>query len=444
MKKKFMSFFGLLKTAATGMANDKVPTMGAAIAYYTAFSIAPLLVITLAVVGLVVGKGGSKEIFDTIGGMVGENGAKAIQGMVKGAAQQPHASMIATMIGIITLIAGASGIFTQLQESLNMIWKVAKKPSAGIWSTLQQRLLSFGMVGVIAFLLLVSLLASAGLSAAGRVLGGSLPGSAFLWQLLDFAISIGVTSLLFALIFKVLPDVKLSWRDGLIGGLFTAVLFTIGKFAIGAYLGHSSVASSYGAAGSLIVVLLWVFYTSQLVLFGAEFTQAYATRGGRPVLPTHDAAITITAFTAAAIGEKAVEGKSTHVLSATSGTASSPAAEGGSAMWYGSSAVAAALGGLLLKNGQSAEDNRMVASYVGGGLLLGAAAAILAMLEISKRLNADEDEENEGPSMASKIVSKIPTKVKVATVVGALKGGGGEAAREVSQKVKHMVGVNDR
>ena len=310
MKKRFMSFIALLKIAGKGIANDKVPTMGAALAYYTTFSIAPLLVIALGLIGLVIGKKGSAQIFETIGGLVGENGALAIQGMVQGATQHPHGGVIATVIGIITLVVGASGIFGQLQESLNMIWKVAKKPNSGLWSTVRQRLLSFGMVGVIAFMLLVSLLASAGISAAGSTVDDMLPGGALLWQGINTVISIAVTSVLFALIFKVLPDVKISWREGFVGGLFTAILFTIGKFAIGAYLGHSGVASTYGAAGSLIVVLLWVFYSSQLVLFGAEFTQAYVTRGGRTVVPRRDAARTITAFAAAATGEKIVQRKS--------------------------------------------------------------------------------------------------------------------------------------
>jgi membrane protein len=311
MKKRLEPLFGLLVTAGKGIFEDKVPMMGAALAYYTAFSIAPLLVIVLGVLGMVFGKKGDTQVFGTIGAMVGENGALAIQGMVQGAAQQPHRGMIATVIGSITLLAGASGIFAQLQESLNMIWKVAKKPTAGIWSTVRQRLLSFGMVGVIAFMLLVSLLASAGISAAESIMGDVLKGGAWLWQTLNFVISIAVTTVLFGLIFKVIPDVKISWREGFVGGLFTAVLFSIGKFVIGAYLGHSGIASTYGAAGSLIVVLLWVFYSSQIVLFGAEFTQAYATRGGKAVVPRRDAARTITSFTEAAIGEKILRRKST-------------------------------------------------------------------------------------------------------------------------------------
>jgi membrane protein len=307
MEKRFRSFYGLLKTAGNRISEDKVPMMGAALAYYTTFSIAPLLVIALGVIGLVFGKKGDTQIFDTIGGMVGKNGALAIQGMVQGAAQQPHGGLIATIIGSITLVVGASGIFAQLQESLNMIWKVSKKPNAGIWSTVRQRLLSFGMVGVIAFLLLVSLLATAGISAAGSTVGDMLPGGAMLWQAFNFVLSITVISVLFALIFKVLPDAKISWREGMVGGSFTAVLFTIGKFAIGAYLGHSGIASTYGAAGSLIVVLLWVFYSSQLVLFGAEFTQAYAARAGKPIIPKGGAQRTVTTLKTPAMG-----GKITH------------------------------------------------------------------------------------------------------------------------------------
>ena len=296
LKERLRSAYSLLKTAGERAVDDKVPTMGAALAYYTLFSIAPLLVIALGVIGMVFGKKGDLEIYGTIGGMVGENGAAAIEAMVRGAAARPHGGLIATVIGVAVLIVGASGIFAQLQESLNMIWKVAKKPSAGLWSTIRQRLLSFAMVGVISFLLLVSLLANAAISAAGRFAGGILPGGAALWRLADFSASLAVAAVLFALIFKVLPDVRITWRESLAGGLFTAVLFTLGKFVIGAYLGHSGVASAYGAAGSLIVVLLWVYYNSQLVLFGAEFTQAYATRDGRTPPPRRDAARTVTTF----------------------------------------------------------------------------------------------------------------------------------------------------
>ncbi len=276
-------FFESLKTAGKAYSDDKVPMMGAALAYYTAFAIAPLLVIALGAVGVFFGTDGERKIFGAISGMVGANGASAIEGMVRGALQHPQGGRIATLIGTVTLVAGALGVFCQLQESLNLIWKVTTRPRAGVWSTMRLRLFSFGMVGVIAFLLLVSLLASAGIAAAGNAVSGLLTGGAWLWRGFDFTLSVALTTVLFAAIFKVLPDAEISWSEGLVGGLFTAVLFTIGKSVIGAYLGRSGVASAYGAAGSLIVVLLWVFYNSQLVLFGAEFARAYSARAGRPV-----------------------------------------------------------------------------------------------------------------------------------------------------------------
>jgi membrane protein len=380
-------------------------------------------VIVLGVVGLVFGQGGGEKIMDAVQGMVGENGGSAIRSMVQSTASKPQAGLVATIIGLLTLFLGASGVFVQLQESLNVIWKVAKKPSLGWKATLKQRLLSFGMVGAIAFLLLVSLVVSAGLSAMSGYLGEGL-----LWQALNAAVSIAVTAFLFGAIFKVLPDVRLRWRDVLIGGLFTAILFTLGKAAIGAYIGKSSVASSYGAAGSLIVVLLWVYYSSQLVLFGAEFTRAYATRGGRKVEPKKDATITVTPFTAAALGEKAKQGKLT----------SEPAGDHLPETAVPAGAGAAAAGAVLLAMASREHGRKARAEYAGGGLLLGAGAAMLAVRALlSHDGNGDgaKKEKDEGPSTASKVIAKIPTKVKVKTVTGALKGGGGEAVRELKDKI---------
>ncbi len=290
MNTRIKSIFELFKDAGSGVANDRVAMMGAALAYYTMFSIAPLLVIALGVVGMVFGEKGDAQIFSAIGGLMGENGAMTIRGMVRGAVENPREGMIAALIGCVTLVLGASGVFLQLQESLNIIWKVVKKPGAGVWPIVRRRLLSFAMVGVIAFMLLVSLLASAGISAASHAVGVLLPGGTLLWKAVNVVISIAVIAMLFALIFKVLPDVSITWRESFFGGVFTSLLFAIGKSAVAAYLGHSGVASTYGAAGSLIVVLLWVYYNSQLVLFGAEFTRAYAARGGKAIVPRRGAA----------------------------------------------------------------------------------------------------------------------------------------------------------
>jgi membrane protein len=419
--KGYRPFVSLIKDSASRFSSDKVPMMGAALSYYTAFSIAPLLVIVLGIVGMVMGKDSGRTIYQALAGMVGPNGAEAIRSMVQSRGDPGKTGTIATIVGVVTLIAGASGVFTQLQESLNLIWRVTKKPTAGWMSVIRQRLLSFGMVGTISFLLLVSLVASAALATVG--------GAGLAWKALNVVVSLAVTAVMFAAVFKFLPDVKLQWRDVLTGGLFTAALFTLGKSAIGAYIGRSGVASAYGAAGSLIVVLLWVFYSSQLVLFGAEFTRAFATREGREVAPRNDATITVTPFTEAAIGEQAAERKPAAVL---------PPAEAAGLASYAAGAASVVLGGLLLKRSARWHWRAAAAGYAAGGFLLGAAAGLFGLLELAKRMNAGSEEDKE-PSAASKLVSKIPAGIKVATVMGAIKGGGGEALHEAGDKMRRMI-----
>ena len=218
-------------------------------------------------------------------GLVGPNGAQAIEGMIQGAAHHVHSGRVAAWVGLATLLIGASAVFAQLQQSLNLIWQVKSKPGRGLWNLIRRRLLTFSMVVVIGFILLVTLIMSAAVSAVGKFLGGRLPGGEVLWHLINLVLSFSVSSVLFAAIFKVLPDVRLTWRDVVVGATVTAFLFDIGKFFIGLYLGRSSVASTYGAAGSLIIVLVWVFYAAAILLFGAEFTRVYATRGGRQIFP---------------------------------------------------------------------------------------------------------------------------------------------------------------
>jgi membrane protein len=276
---------GLFKSAFQGMIDDQSSMMGAALAYYTMFSIAPVLIITIGVAALVFGSEASREVYQSIGSMVGERGAAAIESMVSSASERPQAGIVATVIGVITLIVGASGVFQQLLQSLNIIWKVTTHPRAGWWIFLRQRLISFGMIAVVGFVLLVSLSLDAALAAAGRWAGGALPGGKILWSGINYIVSLAVISGLFAAVFKLLPDVELRWRDVVGGGIFTAVLFVIGKALIGAYLGRTSVSSSYGAAGSLIVILLWVYYSSQILFFGAEFTRAYFISSRRPLRP---------------------------------------------------------------------------------------------------------------------------------------------------------------
>jgi membrane protein len=273
----------IFRSALAGWWNDDVPRLGASLAFYTLFSLAPILVVAIAIGGLVFGPEAVRgEIVGQIQGMIGQEGARAVQAMLGGAAR-PSSSIVATGAGLITFFVGATGSFLELQTSLNAIWRV--KPKTGtsfIRALIVQRLISFGLVVALGFLLLTSLLVSAALAAAHRYMGTAFPGGVVLWEALNVIVSLGVITLLFAMVYKVLPDVKLAWRDVWIGALVTAGLFTIGKLLIGLYLGTTSVASTYGAAGSVIVILVWVYYSAQIILLGAEFTREYVkVFGGR-------------------------------------------------------------------------------------------------------------------------------------------------------------------
>jgi membrane protein len=274
----------VLKQAWSGWWNDDVPRMGAALAYYTLFALAPVLIVSIAVAGLLFGAEAVRgEIVGQIEGLVGLQGAKAVQAMLEGAAK-PSSSILATIIAMITFFLGATGAFLELQADLDTIWRVKPRSRGNfLRELLMQRLISFGLVLGFAFLLLTSLIVSAALAALHTYMGNMFPGEAVLWEALNVIVSLGVITLLFAMIYKVLPDVKLAWRDVWVGALVTAGLFTAGKFLIGLYLATSTFSSTYGAAGSVIVILLWVYYTSQIILLGAEFTRAYVERfGPRP------------------------------------------------------------------------------------------------------------------------------------------------------------------
>ncbi len=267
------------KQSFESWSDDKATLLAAAIAYYTLFSLAPLIIIAVAVAGLAFGQEAStNQIFGALRSLLGDNGAEAIQGMVRSSAARPDGGIISVLVGLAVMMLGAAGVFAQLQEALNMIWKVRPKTGGGIMTMIRQRLISFAMVLVIGFLLLVSLMVSAGLSAVGTLLSDHLPGGAVLWQGVNLCISLGVATALFAMIFKILPDVRLKWREVWVGAFVTAVLFSVGKLLIGLYLGKSAAASAFGAAGSLVLVLLWVFYTSCILLLGAEFTRVFTLR----------------------------------------------------------------------------------------------------------------------------------------------------------------------
>ena len=279
----------MLRQTVFDWIDDKAPQLGAALAFYTALSMAPLLVISLGIAALVFGEEAARGgVQDQMQFLVGDQGAKAIEQMIS-SANDTGKGVVATALSLIILLVGASGVFGQLQQSLNAIWKVQPKAGRGIVGIIRDRFLSVVMVLGSAFLLLVSLLLSAALASLERVTT-SLPES-MLWisQLLHVGVSFVVITLLFAMMFKYLPDAKIAWQDVWLGATITAVLFTIGKFAIGLYLGHSSMASSYGVAGSFVVLLVWVYYSAQILFLGAEFTQVHASERGRRIIPAENA-----------------------------------------------------------------------------------------------------------------------------------------------------------
>lgn len=277
----------LLKITFSQWRQDQASVMAAALAYYTVFSLAPLLIIVIAIAGAVFGEQAAKgELVMQMQGLIGKEGAQLIQTAIENASQlDPSQGPIPTLINIVLLLSGASVIFGQLQQSLNRIWNVEPKPGNGIIDFLRKRLLSFSIVLVIGFLLLVSLVISTILVILGNYLRDLVPGFTYLWQLLNFLVSFGIVTLLFALIFKILPDAQIAWKDVWMGAALTALLFDIGKFILGFYLGKTSLASAYGAAGSLVIILTWVFYSAQILFLGAEFTQVYVRSGGKEIAP---------------------------------------------------------------------------------------------------------------------------------------------------------------
>jgi membrane protein len=282
-------FSYLVRNTLQDWNEDKVPRLGAALAFYTAISIAPLVVLSLRVASIFFDdKAATGQLRGQMQGLVGEAGAAAIEQMIAGGKHEAE-SVWVTILGVATLLFGASGVFGQLQDSLNTIWEVQPKAGRGLMGMIRDRFLSFSMVLGVAFLLVVSLLVSTVLSALGATLD-VLPDSLhFISHIVDGVISIAVFTGLFGLMFKVLPDVKISWRDVWVGAALTAVLFFVGKLAIGLYLGHSAMASSYGAAGSFVVLLVWVYYAAQVFFLGAEFTQVYANEYGSRIVPAENA-----------------------------------------------------------------------------------------------------------------------------------------------------------
>ena len=276
----------LVAEAVKGWSRDNVPRLGASLAYYTLFSLAPMLVVAIVIAGQLFGEEAVRgEIVMQVDGLIGTEGARALQALLQGA-QRDDASGLAALIGTATFLLAATGAFMELQHALNTIFQVKQAPGSRIREFLLDRLRSFGLVLSIGFLLIVSLLVSAALSALTSWVQrfGSQPVS-LVWELVDLVASLGVITLLLALIYRYLPDVRLGWRDVWFGSLVTALLFIVGKELIGLYLGRSTVASSYGAAGSVMVLLLWVYYSAQIMLFGAELTRVRAKHQGRKPAP---------------------------------------------------------------------------------------------------------------------------------------------------------------
>lgn len=280
----------LFKLTYQGWKEDKASRLSAALTYYTVFSLAPMLIIAIAVAGLIFGQAQAvqDQVLNQIQGLTGEQGRIFMSELLE-SASKPAQGIFATVIGIVTLVFGALGVFNELHNSLNTIWEVPENQPKGLWGSIKQvvvsRFLSFTMILGIGFMLLVSLVLSTGISALGNWIGGILPFHELILQIINLLLSIGIITVLFALIFKVLPDANVAWKDVWMGAFMTAILFSIGKTLIGLYLGSSAVGTTFGAAGSLVLLLLWIYYSAQILFFGAEFTQVYANTLGSRIVP---------------------------------------------------------------------------------------------------------------------------------------------------------------
>ena len=270
----------LLREAGAAWFADNAPRFGAALAFYTLFSLAPVLIVALSVTEFVFGeRTAQREIVRQFQGLIGAQGATAIETIIQNT-NQPALEVFATTLGVLAILVGASGAFIELQDALNTIWKVDTGTKSFWIVVLRQRVFSLGLVVATGFLLLTSLVVTAGLSAAERFASNLLPVSGLLLESINFVFSFGMITILFAIIFKFIPDTTISWRDVRMGAAVTSLLFTVGKVLIGLYLGHSALTSVYGAAGSLAVFLIWIYYSAQILLFGAELTHVYALKYG--------------------------------------------------------------------------------------------------------------------------------------------------------------------
>lgn len=284
-----MITFSLLKETVSEFMEDKAMRLSAALAYYSVFSLAPLLVIAISIAGAIFGKDAARGAIQyQLTGAIGSDSALAVQEMIE-SVHHSDSNVIMTIVGVVILLITASGVFAQLKDAMNTVWDIEPKPGGGVKGFLKTRLLALSMVLVIGFLLLISLILSATTSAVTGWMGNLLPMPAFIFQGISLLVSIAVVTVLFAMIFKILPDADVEWRDVWSGAFLTACLFSIGKMLLALYLARESTASAYGAAGALILLLSWVYYSTNILLLGAEFTQVYARRRGRRIEPLENA-----------------------------------------------------------------------------------------------------------------------------------------------------------
>ena len=280
-QRSWSDWWRLIKAAANAWSDDYAPSMGAALAYYSVFSMAPLLVIVIAIAGLVFGPEAARgQVFGQLRGLMGDDSAKVVESMLIGFSTPPK-GIVSAVIGVGLLLVGATSVFGELQDGLDRIWRApARDRTGGLWGLVRARLLSFGMILGIAFLLMVSLVMSAAISALGNWWSSAFSGWAVLLQLVNLTVGFALTTGVFAMIYKLMPRVRVQWYDVWMGAAITAVLFTVGRFLIGLYIGKSGIASGFGAAGSLAVIFVWVYYSAQIFLLGAEFTWVYAKTFG--------------------------------------------------------------------------------------------------------------------------------------------------------------------
>ena len=292
--KKIKKYFHVLKEAGAGFSQDNCAKLSAALSYYTIFAIGPLLIIVISLSALIYGRDAIEgRLYGQIKGLIGSDAALQVQEIIKNS-QHSNKGVIGTIIGTVALVIGATGIFTEIQDSINFIWSLRAKPKRGIVKYLTNRLLSFSLIVSLGFLLIVSLVISALLDLLSDRLTHYFPNTTvYIFQGINIAIIFVIISLLFAIIFKVLPDGKIKWKDAFVGASFTSILFIIGKAAIGFYLGRSNLGATYGTAASVIVILTWVYYTSLILYFGAEFTKAFALEYGGGIVPDETAVFII-------------------------------------------------------------------------------------------------------------------------------------------------------